>query len=464
MELASPSSLHPATDRLAGTPYRAVAALGQGGMGEVFEAEHRALRKRVVVKLLRAELAHDPRFCDRLRVEAQTLAALSSPHLVAVSDLGETPDGQPYLVMERLHGRTLRQELDARGALPPREAIAIVRQVLAGLAAAHRAGIIHRDVKLDNVFLCAAEGEAPPLVKVLDFGVAKILEQPGASPTFEAPRYATEEGVLVGTPRSVAPEQVRCQRVDGRTDVYAAGLLLYTLVAGRGPFLYADLLAVLRAHLREDPAPPSQRAPRPIPPALDRAILRALAKRPEDRFPSAGAFAEALAPIERALADALPAATFARAAAMPLDVTETGTLILTLPTFVNEGLTLPTFVDEGLTLPTFVDAGLAAGSPTNTRAPGVLRGHPASAPPASAPPASAPPASAPPASAPPASAPITLPSPPTATDAPADLVDLVDLDGRAPRPRLLLLVAVALASALLFFSVGFLVFRWLEGP
>ncbi|WP_437756846.1 serine/threonine-protein kinase [Sorangium sp. So ce1389] len=305
-----------AGDALEGTPYRALRALGRGGMGEVIEAEHRALRKRVVVKLVRRALAHDPRFADRLRVEARALAAVSSPHVVAVLDLGETPAGRPYFVMERLQGTTLGEELERRGALPVAEAIDLVRQVLAGLSAAHRVGLVHRDVKLDNVFLCAPGAAAPGsarVAKVLDFGVAKVLDGgvaagvPGAASSLPVagPAYPTEAGLLVGTPRTASPEQARCQPVDARADVYAAGLLMYTLLVGQGPFAHLDdALEVLQAHVREAPCPPSLRAAQAIPPALDRAVLKALAKRPEERFQSAEAFAEELGRIAAGLAGA----------------------------------------------------------------------------------------------------------------------------------------------------------------
>ncbi|XXY45671.1 serine/threonine-protein kinase [Sorangium sp. So ce269] len=305
-----------AGDALEGTPYRALRALGRGGMGEVIEAEHRALRKRVVVKLVRRALAHDPRFADRLRVEARALAAVSSPHVVAVLDLGETPAGHPYFVMERLEGTTLGEELERRGALPVAEAIDLVRQVLAGLSAAHRVGLVHRDVKLDNVFLCAPGAAAPGgarVAKVLDFGVAKVLDRgvaagvPGAARSLplSGPAYPTEAGLIVGTPRTASPEQARCQPVDARADVYAVGLLMYTLVVGHGPFVHVDdALELLRAHALEAPAPPSRHAAQRIPPALDRAVLKALAKRPEERFQSAEAFAEELGRIAAGLSDA----------------------------------------------------------------------------------------------------------------------------------------------------------------
>ncbi|CAN90788.1 Protein kinase [Sorangium cellulosum So ce56] len=302
-----------AGDVLEGTPYRALRGLGRGGMGEVVEAEHRALRKRVVVKLVRRALAHDPRFADRLQVEARALAAVSSPHVVAVLDLGQTPSGRPYFVMERLEGWTLGEELQRRGPLPVAEAIDLVRQVLAGLAAAHRAGVIHRDVKLDNVFLCAPGAAAPGdtrVAKVLDFGVAKVLDgalagaAPGAPPAVDGPAYPTEAGLLVGTPRTASPEQAQCQPVDARADVYAVGLLMYTLVVGHGPFAHVeDALGVLRAHVLEAPALPSRYAAQPIPAALDRAVLKALAKRPEERFQSAEAFAAELGRIAGELAE-----------------------------------------------------------------------------------------------------------------------------------------------------------------
>jgi serine/threonine-protein kinase len=272
-------------------------------MGEVFLAIHRGLNKPVVVKLLHRQFVDDPRFADRLRVEAQALAAVDSPHVVSVSDLGCTPEGRPYLVLERLQGRTLREELRERGALPIAEAIEITRQILDGLQAAHKLNIVHRDVKSDNIFLCPdPSGSGAPLVKVLDFGIAKVLEIDGAAPVLASPQDPTEEGVMVGSPRTVAPEQIRFQRVDARTDIYAVGLLLYTMIAGRPPFAHVgDLLELLNAHLSEAPLAPSTYARQPIPAELDRVILKALAKSPEHRSQSAEELSEELARIAAAL-------------------------------------------------------------------------------------------------------------------------------------------------------------------
>jgi serine/threonine-protein kinase len=204
--------------------------------------------------------------------------------------------------MERLEGRTLREEMRERGnVLPIRDAIGTVVQVLAGLAAAHRIGIIHRDVKADNVFVCAAPAGGAQLVKLLDFGVAKIVDRgEGRVPALA---YPTEEGTLVGSPRTISPEQARCQKVDARADVYAAGILLYTLIVGDGPFDYAkDMVEFLKAHIEDPPTPPSIAASQHVPPELNAAILKALAKLPEHRFQTADAFAEELGRIESALA------------------------------------------------------------------------------------------------------------------------------------------------------------------
>ncbi len=286
-----------------GTPYRPTQRIGRGGMGEVIEAEHVALGKPVVVKLLHPDLNARPHAVERLRIEAQALARLSHPNLVAVTDFGRTTEGRAYLVMERLRGRTFREELGARGPLPPAEAIDLVRQALAGLDAAHGAGLVHRDVKLDNLFLCDPDPCGRRVVKVLDFGIAKIVA-PRAGGAPEPSPYLTEDGVLVGTPRFLSPEQAAGQPVDARADVYAAGLVLYTLLAGRGPFEHAGLLPdILRAHAAERPDPPSRHAPGPILPELDDAVMTALEKEPARRFPSAAAFAERLARIAEILVE-----------------------------------------------------------------------------------------------------------------------------------------------------------------
>lgn len=288
-------------DWLGSSPYRIVGELGRGGMGAVFEAEHIELQKRVVVKVLHPQFAKEPRIVERLRREARSLARLASPFVVAVSDMGRTADGATYLVMERLVGRTLRQELQAQGVLPLQEAIVWTRQVLAGLSAAHRIGIVHRDIKLDNLFLCDATEDEPRRIKLLDFGIAKVLEHPGKRP--EPSGYQpTQEGTILGSPRWLAPEQARGKTVDARADIYAVGVLLYTLVVGRGPFAHLlEPFELIQAHISETPVAPSQSARQYIPPELDDAILMALAKLPENRFQTAHAFSQALSSIAQRL-------------------------------------------------------------------------------------------------------------------------------------------------------------------
>ncbi|WP_437732368.1 serine/threonine-protein kinase [Sorangium sp. So ce1335] len=334
---------------LYGTPYRPVRRLGRGGMGEVIEAAHVGLDKPVVVKLLHRDLNREPRQVERMRVEAQSLARLAHPNLVTVTDFGRTAEGRTFLVMERLHGRTMREELEARGALPALEALDLVTQALAGLAAAHGAGIVHRDVKLENLFVCDADERGRRVVKVLDFGIAKVVA-PGGDGRAPAPSlYQTEEGVLVGTPRYLSPEQACGLAVDARTDVYAAGVVLYTLLAGRGPFEHVrPVHELLRAHASEVPAPPSRHAPRPVPPELDRAVMRALEKHPELRFPDATAFAVELSRIAAVLGSgagtaplALPELRWQRTAPLtvpPVRAVVAPTLSATVEAF---GLTTP---------------------------------------------------------------------------------------------------------------------------
>lgn len=310
-------------DPLEGTPYRTVGRLGRGGMGIVLEAEHRRLGSRVVVKTLHAHLAGIPDLVDRMHLEARVLAALPPhPHIVAVLDGGTTADGRPYIAMEKLAGRSLHVERRLRGRLPPFEAIEWTRQLLEGLAIVHRAGVVHRDVKPANLFLCDADRSGPRVLKLLDFGVAKILGGGAAEPRVAARALATEQSALIGTPHYLAPEQAIGGEVDARTDLYAAGAVLYELLAGKSPFEHhADVADLLRATLGEAPRPPSDLAGSAISPDLDRAVLRALAKRPADRFPDADGFAAELSRIARRFEPPPEAAKIPRAPATPLERT-----------------------------------------------------------------------------------------------------------------------------------------------
>ena len=279
---AVPARFEPG-ERLAGTPYIVTRLVGQGGMGEVYEVEHAQLGRRAALKVLHRNHRDRPDLAARLREEARLLARLRHENLVEVFDLGVTADGRPYFAMPLLRGRDLREELNRAQALPPGVAMALAVQALDGLAAAHAAGLVHRDVKLENLFL-----EEDGTLKVLDFGIAKTVG--------EGDLERTAPGAPPGTPRNMAPEQCRGTRVDARADLYAVGLVLYELCAGRGPFddLRGDGHALRFAHGVRRPLPPSRWSPYALGPAVDAVILRALAKAPEDRFQTATEMAAAL--------------------------------------------------------------------------------------------------------------------------------------------------------------------------
>jgi eukaryotic-like serine/threonine-protein kinase len=281
-------------DPFEGTAYRLLEPLDAGGMGEVFLVEHRQLARPFVAKVLHAHLAAHPQVVDRLRLEAQTLGRINHPNIVSISGFGTTSDGRPFLVMEYLRGRTLRAELVKRGTLPVDEAIFCVSELLAGLSAAHALGIVHRDIKPDNIFLA----ELPTggrVLKILDFGIARVL--PDASRAAPLPlALPTESGAVIGTPRFLSPEAAQGQRVDARADLYAAALVLYICLAGRGPFDHLDSAQdVLSAHANETPSAPSHHSPMTVPAELDHVVMRALAKNPEARFQTALEFRAELA-------------------------------------------------------------------------------------------------------------------------------------------------------------------------
>jgi len=264
--------------------YRLTELLGEGGMGSVFRAEHVRMGKALAVKLLRGPFAHDEAAVQRFRAEARIVSRLSHPHTIAVFDFGELPRGEGfYLAMEYVPGRDLASVLRAERRLDEPRAVGIAEQLLGSLAEAHEAGVVHRDVKPANVMLMETrEGD---FVKVLDFGIAKLRDTPVAGDT--------TQGVIIGTPSYLAPEQARGDDVDGRADLYSVGALLYELVAGRTPFASRHPVAVLQAHLNEPPPPLRVVAPW-VSEELAAVVHRALQKRPEDRFPDADAMRRAL--------------------------------------------------------------------------------------------------------------------------------------------------------------------------
>ncbi|MBA2945325.1 protein kinase domain-containing protein [Streptomyces himalayensis] len=259
-----------------GGRYRLTRRLGRGGMAEVFAAEDVRLGRTVAVKLLRSDLAEDPVSKARFTREAQSVAGLNHHAVVAVYDSGEDQVGGstvPYIVMEIVEGRTIRDLLINAEAPGPEQALIIVSGVLEALAYSHQHGIVHRDIKPANVIITNTGA-----VKVMDFGIARALH--GAQSTM------TQTGMVMGTPQYLSPEQALGKAVDHRSDLYATGCLLYELLALRPPFTGETPLSVVYQHVQDIPVPPSE-ASDAAPPELDGLVMRSLAKEPDDRFQTA---------------------------------------------------------------------------------------------------------------------------------------------------------------------------------
>ncbi len=270
----------PPASGLVGGRYELGELLGRGGMAEVRKGHDTRLGRVVAIKRLRTDLASDPTFQARFRREAQSAASLNHPAIVAVYDTGEEPatDGstamQPYIVMEFVAGRTLRDILREGRKILPERALEITSGVLSALDYSHRAGIIHRDIKPGNVMLTPS-GD----VKVMDFGIARAMSDSNTM---------TQTAAVVGTAQYLSPEQARGETVDSRSDVYSAGCLLYELLTGRPPFVGDSPVAVAYQHVREPARPPSDHDT-DLPPAVDAIVMKSLAKRLEDRYQSAAA-------------------------------------------------------------------------------------------------------------------------------------------------------------------------------
>jgi serine/threonine-protein kinase len=256
--------------------YRALKRLGAGGMAEVWCAEDEVLGRRVALKLLGSRFAEDPEFRERFRREAQAAAGLTHPNIVGIFDRSEW-EGTPYIAMELVDGQTLKEIVQQRGPLPAHIAVGLTEQILRALGYAHRRGIVHRDVKPQNVIL-DPEGQA----KVADFGIARV----GNS-------QMTQTGAIVGTVQYISPEQAGGLPVDRRADLYSAGVVLYELLTGHPPFDGEAPVSIALKHINEPPVPPGQLRPG-IPPALEAVVLRSLEKDPALRYQSAEEFIAAL--------------------------------------------------------------------------------------------------------------------------------------------------------------------------
>jgi serine/threonine-protein kinase len=267
--------------------YRLVRKLGGGGMGEVYLAEHQLLKRPCALKLIKPEAGSDPIALARFEREVQSAARLTHPNTIEIFDYGHTGDGTFYYVMEYLPGMSLAELVRRDGPLPPGRVIYLFRQVCAGLAEAHALGLVHRDLKPGNIFIAVRGGEAD-VAKVLDFGLVKLTRDPGAV-------ELSSDMTVSGTPMYMAPEQALGDRsLDARADIYALGAMMYFALTGRPPFTGETAFAIMMAQARDPVVPPSQVQP-VVPPDLERVVLRCLAKRPADRFPTARALGDALA-------------------------------------------------------------------------------------------------------------------------------------------------------------------------
>ncbi len=275
--------------------YRIVKKLGEGGMGEVYAAEHTTLQKRVAIKLLRPEIVSNVEAVKRFRQEATSSSSIGHKNIIRIEDFADLPDGRIYLCMELLDGLPLNDMIKEQ-AMSPDRLLNIAIQTGHGLAAAHAKGIVHRDMKPENIFVTTINGEDVP--KILDFGIAKVAGNDGQN-------NLTRTGTIFGTPFYMAPEQAMGQHVDGRVDVYAMGVILYEVFAGSLPFRGDSFMGILTQHITTEPEPVAQRAAqagRALPPGLAEVIQRAMAKDPAQRYASMDELVQALVAVYRTVA------------------------------------------------------------------------------------------------------------------------------------------------------------------
>lgn len=271
----------PFLGRTVNDKFRIIDFIGQGGMGTVYLAEHETLPRRFAIKILKTEYLENEQFVERFRREAIAASRVVHPNVVYITDFGQLPEGNYYIVMEYLEGEGLDNLLDSQGKIPISRALPILMQVADGLDHAHRMGIVHRDIKAENVLLTTERGKKD-VVKLLDFGIARLL-----LPNFTSTRI-TSHGQVFGTPEYMSPEQASGKNLDGRSDIYSLGVLAFELVTGSPPFWDEDPTEILQAHLSDPPPAPSSRVQdQNIPSLFDAVVLRCLAKDPAERFGTA---------------------------------------------------------------------------------------------------------------------------------------------------------------------------------
>ncbi|HRE46545.1 MAG TPA: substrate-binding domain-containing protein [Aggregatilineales bacterium] len=253
--------------------YEVVSLIGHGGMADVYRAHQTAMKRDIALKVLSAQLANSPDFVDRFHREVEMAAGLEHAHIVPVYDHGRTPEGQIYLAMRIIRGGTLADRI-TQGAMPLDKVSTILKQLAGALDYAHGKGIVHRDIKPSNVLIDDQDD-----IYLADFGLAQLSEQPNQN-------NLTKTGALVGTPTYISPEQALTSKGDYRSDLYSLGVVLYEMVTGKPPFSGDSMFSVMKAHVGEPPPPASKFRP-DLPASVNAVLLRALAKKPEDRYPNA---------------------------------------------------------------------------------------------------------------------------------------------------------------------------------
>lgn len=273
--------------QIIGGRYRLTKLLGEGGMGEVYAAEHIHITKKVAVKLLHPEINSNPEALIRFRQEAQSASSIGHDNIVTIDDFGTMDDNRVYLCMEFLQGESLAEAMQAPGGIGIARTLNIMIQVCDGLSAAHSKGIIHRDMKPENVFLTRRSDDSE-LVKILDFGIAKVKGT-------DQNESLTRTGTVFGTPHYMSPEQALGQKLDHRADIYSVGVMLFEIFTGQVPFKAESFMGILSQHITKPPPIPSTVNPtRSIPKPIEEIILKAMAKEPDQRFSNMQAMRDAL--------------------------------------------------------------------------------------------------------------------------------------------------------------------------
>ncbi len=284
---------HSLVGQMVGGRYQVKSVLGEGGMGVVYEAEQQmgSTVRKVALKTLHAHLSHDPAVSARFNRECGTIAQLEHPNTIKVYDFGATPDGTLYIAMEFVAGKPLSKLIEESGALPPDRVLKIVKQIAGSLQEAHQQGVIHRDLKPDNVVLTQRAGEKD-VVKLLDFGIAARTESADA----QKEQKLTQQGMVLGTPPYMSPEQFTGKALDARSDIYSLGVMVYEMLTGRLPFDAATPWQWATEHMTAQPLPfEASPVSSQIPPQMRAAVLRSLSKNRDDRQASVQAFYDELA-------------------------------------------------------------------------------------------------------------------------------------------------------------------------